>query len=251
LTILAVISMKGGVGKTSTTANLAAAIAQISGNNSVFALDLDPQNSLHLHFGIDTTEGVCRQSLKNAHWHEVAHPSQFGVTCLPYGIVHEPERQAFETLLEQHPSWVGEQLALAGYSDGVVLIDTPPGPTVYLRQTFACADIILIVVQADAASFLTIPAMESWLHEMAPMRPDLAQRIFYLPNQIDSNSPLRRDVMAILQQNLGQRLAPLGIHTDEAVGEALAFQQPVLQYDRYCQATHDFQHLANWLGTIP
>ena len=248
MTIIAIVSMKGGVGKTSTTANLSAALAQTGAQ--VVALDLDPQNSLHLHFGIsnDHPSGACQQSIKpHGNWAEIALPSQFGVHCIPYGVVSEEERIHFEALLDQQPHWVGQQLADAGLDQGVVLIDTPPGPTVYLRQAFACADLVLIVLLADAASFLTIPAMESWLHDMEQLRPDLPS--IYLLNQIDTASTLRRDVAEILRHNLGERLAPIGIHSDEAVGEALAFQQPVLEYDPHCQATHDLQRLAAWLSS--
>lgn len=240
--------MKGGVGKTSSTANLAAALAQANPGAPVYCLDLDPQNSLHLHFGVDTGDanGVCRQSLAGHNWRDITSSSHHGVNCLPYGPFSEPQRQSFEALLDQQPGFIGEQLRAAGLQDGITLIDTPPGPTVYLRQAFACADLVLIVLLADAASFLTIPSMETWLQEMAQLHPDLPS--IYILNQIDSASNLRRDVADILRHNLGERLAPVGIHSDEAVGEALAFQQPVLQYDPHCQATIDFQRLAAWLG---
>jgi cellulose synthase operon protein YhjQ len=252
LSIVAIVSMKGGVGKTSTTANLAAAIAESLGEGRVSALDLDPQNSLHLHFGLDTTGkgGICTESLQNGDWRNIALASAFGVTCLPYGMVSEPEREAFETLLDQQPDWIGTQLARAGFDgDGVVMIDTPPGPSVYLRQAFACADLVVIVLLADAGSFVTIPAMEAWVHDMVALRPDLAS--VYVLNQVDSASPLRRDVAEVLRSSLGARLAPIGIHCDEAVSEALAFQQPVLRYDPHGQATQDLYRLAEWLMVSP
>ncbi len=92
--------MKGGVGKTSTTANLAAALAPKFGAARVLALDLDPQNSLQLHFSLGAApqQGVCRQSLHERDWSDIAFASKFGGTCLPYGVVSEVERIAFETL---------------------------------------------------------------------------------------------------------------------------------------------------------
>lgn len=246
--LIAVVSMKGGVGKTSTTANLAAALAAKLGEGRVGVLDLDPQNSLHLHFGLDPAlkDGVCRQSLSAENWSKVAFSSKFGVLCLPYGVVGEPEREAFESLLEEQPDWIRAQLVRAGFDDDhVVLIDTPPGPSVYLRQAFACADVALIVLLADAGSYATIPAMETWIDEMSGQRPELAS--VYVLNQIDSTDILRRDVAEVLRQHLGGRVAPVYIHRDEAVSEALAFQQPVLSYDPHSQATHDIQRLAGWL----
>ncbi len=51
--IISLLNQKGGVGKTTTTVNLAAAIA--AAGNTVLVIDLDPQTHLGLHFGIDET----------------------------------------------------------------------------------------------------------------------------------------------------------------------------------------------------
>ncbi|MDD5332934.1 MAG: cellulose biosynthesis protein BcsQ [Rhodoferax sp.] len=245
MSVIAVVSMKGGVGKTSVTANLAAAMAARLGEGQVAALDLDPQNALHLHLGFEALqrEGVCRQSLQHRYWRDVAFTSPFGVSCLPYGSVSEGERGAFENLLASEPDWVQRQLAHAGLGDDhVVLIDLPPGPSVYLDQGFACADLVLVVLLADAGSYSTIIAMESWINEATLQRPGLES--VYLLNQVDEAVPLSRDLGAVLRRRLGARLLPIGIHRDEAVSEALAFLQPVLFYDPRCQASDDFQRLA-------
>lgn len=248
MSVIGVVSMKGGVGKTSTTANLAAAFANVLGPGRVSAVDLDPQSALQYHFGLDGSHssGVCAQSLTGDDWRGVASTSEFGVTCLPYGSVTEAEREDFETLLDQDPTWIGKQIQRAGLdNDAIVLIDSPPGPSVYLRQVFACADIVLIVLLADAASYASIPAMESWLVEMSHLYPHVSS--VYLINQIDRSEPLNRDVADMLRQQLKSKLAPIGIHADEAVKEALAFQQPVLIYDPHGQASHDIARLAKWL----
>ena len=248
MSIVGVVSMKGGVGKTSITANLAAAMATLLGAGRVSALDLDSQNSLHWHFGLEDTAsiGVCTQSLQRKDWAGVTFGSEFGVACLPYGTVSESSREAFETLLAAEPDWIGRQLKNSGLDDdAVILIDTPPGPSVYMKQVFACADLILIVLLADAGSYATIPAMESWLDDMLTRRPHL--RSTYVLNQVDRSEPLNRDVADMLRQRLGARLVPMGIHSDETVGEALAFQQPVLVYDPHGQASHDLAQLATWV----
>lgn len=248
MSIIGVVSMKGGVGKTSATANLAAAIATRLGSGRVSVVDLDPQNAMHWHFGVLGTQaaGVCEQSLRGDAWSDATLATEFGVACLPYGNVSEPDREAFEMLLADEPDWIGAQLRRAKLcNDAVVLIDTPPGPSVYLKQVFACADLVLIVLLADAGSYATIPAMESWLDEMSILHPQLG--CVYALNQVDRTDPLNRDVTEMLHQHLGVRLAPIRIHRDEAVGEALAFQQPVLVYDPNGQASHDFTRLATWV----
>jgi cellulose synthase operon protein YhjQ len=248
MSVVGVVSMKGGVGKTSVTANLAAAMTTKLGPGRVSVVDLDPQNALHWHFGIEDpqSEGVCVQSLQGANWSGVAINTEFNVNCLPYGGASEHDREAFESLLTSMPNWIGDQIKQTGFDeDGVVLIDTPPGSSVYLKQVFACADLILIVLLADAGSYGTIPAMETWLSEMSIVYPGL--RSVYVLNQVDRSESFNRDVADLLQLHLGARLAPIGIHCDEAVGEALAFQQPVLAYDPHGQASHDLARLATWM----
>ncbi|MBS3996550.1 MAG: cellulose synthase operon protein YhjQ [Hydrogenophaga sp.] len=247
MSVVGIVSMKGGVGKTSLTANIAMALATRLGPGRVSVVDLDPQNALHWHLGVNGTQAsVCKQTLRGDGWAGAAVASPFEVSCVPYGMVSESDREAFEAILVKSPGWLGKNLQQAGLGhDGVVLIDTPPGPSVYLKQVFACADLVLIVLLADAGSYATIPAMEAWLEDMAVLRPELNS--FYVLNQVDKTQVLNRDVTELLHQHLGERIAPVGIHQDEAVGEALAFRQPVLVYDPHGQASHDLARLANWL----
>jgi len=246
MSIIGIVSMKGGVGKTSTTANLAAALAAVLGPNRVSVIDLDPQDALHWHFGVDSKAGACKQAVRGGDWSGAIVESQYDVQCLPYGRASESEREAFEELLSQDAGWLGQQLEDAGLGDeGIVLVDVPPGPSVYLKQVFACADLILIVLLADAGSYATVPSMESWLKDMSVLRPELNS--FYVLNQVDRTQVLNRDVTELLQGHLGARIAPICIHHDEAVREALAFRQPVVAYAPHGQASKDIAQLAAWL----
>ncbi len=248
MSVIGVVSMKGGVGKTSVTANLAAALASKLGEGRVSLIDLDPQNGLQWHLGLNAQEeeGICEYSVDSPNLRRLLRPSEFGVACLTYGVGAESDREAFEALLEAEPAWLREQIKRAGLSrDAVVLIDTPPGASVYQKQVFSCADLLLIVVLADAGSYATIPAMETSLDEVSGVYPRLAS--VYLLNQVDRSESLNRDVADMLQGHLGKRLIPFGIHSDPAVSEALAFQQPVLIYDPHGQASHDIARLASWV----
>ena len=248
MSVIGVVSMKGGVGKTSVTANLAVALARTLGAGRVSAVDLDPQNALRFHLGLDFDDhsGVCIQSVEGRSWSEVAKPTEHGVLCLPYGEVTEEQRGEFEDSLDAHPSSIGDQIEDAGLNtNAIVLIDTPPGPSPYLRQTLACADLIIVVLLADAASYATVSTMESWLAEMQEQFPRTPH--LYLLNQIDRTDLLNKDVADVLHHRLQDKLIPMGVHLDESVREALAFQQPVMAYDPHGQASHDLARLAEYL----
>jgi cellulose synthase operon protein YhjQ len=248
MTVISVVSMKGGVGKTSITANLATALASKLSAERISAIDLDPQNALHWHFGFVQHElpGLCSATVLGGQLAEIGLVNHFGIGCMPYGVATEPERLEFESILKNHPDWLRLQIAKAfPRDDQIVLIDTPPGPSVYLSQAFACSDLVVIVLIADGASYATVPAMETFLEEMIPLNPYL--KTLYVINQLDESDQLGNDIFALLRHRLKDRISPLNISADEAVREALALQQSVLQYDPNGQANQDFLNLALWL----
>lgn len=247
MSVIGIVSMKGGVGKTSITANLATAMAKVLGPERVTVVDLDPQNALKLHLGleVDETPGLCTLA-QDGDWEAITQTSEYGVRCLPYGEATEPERIALEEQLHADNRWLGERIQVSGLDeDAIVLIDTPPGPSAYLRQVFACADLVVIVLLADAASYASVAAMESWIADMQAQYPQVPS--LYLLNQIDRTDLLNKDVADVLRQRLAGHMVPIGIHMDESVREALAFQQPVMAYAPHGQASHDLARLAEFL----
>ena len=64
MTVIAVISPKGGVGKTTVSANLAVSLA--AKGHPVRLVDMDPQNALRLHLGADPSD-------ENGHIHQTLH----------------------------------------------------------------------------------------------------------------------------------------------------------------------------------
>jgi cellulose biosynthesis protein BcsQ len=103
------------------------------------------------------------------------------------------------------------------------------------------------VVHADPASYATLPAMESILHQYCHQRTDFFGSA-YLMNNVVTSSPLARDVVRVIRSELGTRVIPSLIHQDEAVKEALAFDQLVLQYAPHSEAANDITHTAAWLS---
>lgn len=248
LTVLAVVSPKGGVGKTSVAANLAVALSQQG--RAVVLVDLDPQNSARLHFQWappDSWEGVVPQDLMRAPWADAMSPLQFGVRTLPYGVVAEEDRRHFERGLEADAGWLRSGLEAMGFAAGtLVIIDTPPGASVYMRQALTAADVSLVVMLPDAGSFATLPSMERWIEDYASPRPEF-QGAYYLVNRMNRARVLCRDVLAAASELLGDRLVPQQLHFDAAMEEALASQLPVACYAANSQAAQDIDQIAAWL----
>jgi cellulose synthase operon protein YhjQ len=250
MNVVPIVSAKGGVGKTTVTANLSVALVRRGWDVTV--VDLDPQNALRLHFGVDPVDprGLARETLAGRAWRGATLRSRSGVEVLPYGAVTELERLSFEQRQAADAQWFAEGLASVFPAPRrLFLVDTPPGPSLALRQVLGVARMALAVFHADAASYATIPAMQSLIAENTAANPAFEGAHFLL-NKTDATKRLSRDVSALLSRNLGTRLLSQVVHYDEAVSEALACQQVVRDYDPHARATLDIESLADWLDGV-
>lgn len=247
MTIIAVISPKGGVGKTTVSVNLACTLAQ--NGQSVRLVDLDPQNAMRLHLGADPgdSNGLIHQTLQQLNWGYAEYDSAYGVSFIPYGKASEVERITFESYLSRTPDWLRDNLSALGHDpEKLTIIDTPPGPSVYVQQVLSIANFVLVVMIPDAGSYATLNSIEGLLEYYCANRTDFYGS-YYVLNQFDAEHPLNRDIQNVMKGFLGDRLAPYPIHRDESLSEALAYQQPVRQYSPYSQAVDDMNQLSDWL----
>jgi cellulose synthase operon protein YhjQ len=177
--------------------------------------------------------------------------SPYGMRLLPYGSLAENDRREFERGLDRDPQWLQRSLRQMPTEPGTItLIDTPPGGSVYLQQALLAADLALMVLLPDAASFVTIASMERWLAEYCRTRAEFAGS-YYLVNRMNAARPLCRDVLAAMQRELGYRLAPSVLRFDAMIEEAMASQSPVSRYAPDSIAAQDAAQIADWLIALP
>lgn len=242
--IITVASAKGGVGKTTVTESLAVALLRQTGR-MVLALDLDPQNALALHMGLDPCElrGMSRATLAGGHWRDVCFECQPGLYVLPFGAVDEDDRTRLETDIAVQPDWLALHLQrLELPSDALVLLDTPPGPTTYGQQALSVAQWVVVVMLADAGSYATLPLMERLIQTYCVPRPDFMEAL-YLLNQVNSARQLSQDILRVMRETTGESFLGV-IHNDEAVAEALALGVSVLDHAPHSLAYQDIMACA-------
>ncbi|MBN8597491.1 MAG: ParA family protein [Planctomycetes bacterium] len=144
---IALMNQKGGVGKTTTTINLAAAIAQAGYRTLV--IDLDPQAHATLGLGIDGAEGRSIYDLIHDATDAVASAREVSPNLLAIAshtdlAATETELAAAEDRLERMKRVIA---AFAGRVD-YVLIDCPPSLGLLTLNALAAADEVLIPMQA-------------------------------------------------------------------------------------------------------
>lgn len=244
--VLAVISAKGGVGKTTLSAALASTV-RLPGGRTV-AIDLDPQNALRHHLAVSPdTAGMGNASLTGESWSSLLLPGSADTCVLPYGSLEQDERRALELFLENDPRWLVRQIARMGLgSQDVVVLDVPCGDARMLEQALNVATQILVVVTADAACYLTLDRLEDLL---APtLSSEQPPACGFVLNQFEASRAFSRDMAEVTARRLGDRLLGV-IHKDYALGEALAYGHNPLQAPGAAQGVQDLLALSDALLT--
>jgi len=240
LSILAVTGVKGGAGCTAVVAGLAGAWSRQK--KAVLALDLCRQNLLRLHFGMDWHErdGWHARLVAGRDWSGAAWRTPDGLGFVPHGSL----RDGTVAAVLNDPHWLADELAgLALPSDCRLLLDTPLSGR-ERDQALVAASQVLVVLPPEPLSCGLVEPVEAELstHGVGP------EKLLYVLNRFDPTRQLDRDVELLLREMLGARLAPLPVHRDEAVREALAMQQQLVDYAPHSQACDDFNQLATWLS---
>lgn len=241
--------MKGGVGKTTLTANLAESFA-VRARARVAVIDMDPQNGLIWHFTGKggwpwLSQAMIHDGTLGSGWED----PDSGLSVFPFGVPSEAQRVEVEHFLEQHPDWLGQQLRSAPFADqDLIVIDTPPGHSVYQRQVLACADQILMVLNPDMASLATVGEMETALELATSHQPEAANH--YLLNNVEAGQPITENIRQLLTARFGPRVLPMVVHSDDSLSEALAFHHPLRQYDAHCDALTDIDNLSSHLAEL-
>jgi len=236
--VIAVLSLKGGVGKTTISAALSGALAQ---QGQAYAIDLDPQNALHHHLAAVVEDGEEARGLTDQDWHSALCDGAAGTHVLPYGVLSNAKRRTLEQRLESESNWLSRQLiGMKLDRTDVVILDTPPGPTPYMEQALAVADQVIVVITADAGSFLTLDQLDRQFSGI--------EHYSFIVNQFDASRTFCQDMLEVLKRRLGDKLIGV-VPFDHAISEGLAFGSVPLLTDDALPARQAILTIADVLKT--
>jgi cellulose synthase operon protein YhjQ len=224
--LIIISSPKGGVGKTTLTAHVAAILAERGAQ--VLAIDLDPQNSLRLHLGLPmrSEPGYVNALDRQPRWQTSVVDTPAGVHLLPYGG-SEPRRvlevdQAVFNTPELITAPVREMLSDPAL---FVIVDTSPGSSPALAALMTLVDLMVVVLIADGASAALIPPILSGqVYGRGTISARSLDRMAVLLNQVDLDVPVSAAVLESARNAFGPRL--LGaVCWDSELAEALVHQR--------------------------
>ncbi len=246
-TTIAVVSLAGGTGRSTIAANLAATLGQ--NGRAVVAADLDPQNALGLHFGLEGGESFGLFSANLAPQEVALWLARFrsAAAVLPFGPLTGAQIAGLEAASAREPQWLQKRLAAFVPNETEFLVlDTPARASPWLKQALTLADTVLVVLGPDAAGYATLPATEALLDEWVPGGQG-RRRARYLVNKFDARRALDRDVLSSLRGVIPERTFARAIHADEVVSESLARRRLVVREGPESQVVAELSALAEWV----
>lgn len=227
--LIAFVSPKGGVGKTTLTAHVGAVL--VRRGYQVLALDLDPQNALRLHLGLPIREegGFMAELEGGGAWRGAVRDTPSGVRLLPHGMLEPlPTLQLGVALLQDPEMLAAPVREMLTEPDLVVLADCPPGPSAALGALTPLISLMVVVLLADAGSASLLPSIVSnRFLGRGTLAGRAGDRACVVLNGVDRGAPLGAAVLDCAINALGSRL--LGaVARDEALAEALADKRLLL-----------------------
>ena len=247
--IFCVANQKGGVGKTTTTVNLAAGLARLG--RRVLLVDLDPQGNATMGSGIDKRSldaTVYDVLLESATVAEVRQPSPKG----GYDVVGANRELAGAEVelvgVERRDRRLRQALLQVAADYDFVLIDCPPSLSLLTLNGLACAHGVIVPMQCEYFALEGLSDLVNTIKQVhANINPEL-EVIGILRVMFDARITLQAQVSEQLKAHFGDRVFDTVVPRNVRLAEAPSYGVPGVVFDPASKGALAFVEFARELA---
>ena len=244
--VVAVCNQKGGVGKTTTTINLGAALAEFG--RRVLLVDFDPQGALSVGLGIQPHEleatiynllmergaraedVVIKTSVADMH----LLPSNIDLSGAEVQLVHE----------------VGREFVLAGVLEpllpeyDIVLIDCQPSLGLLTVNALACADGVLVPLECEYFAMRGVALLMETIDKVSSRLNHSLVMDGLLATMFDSRTLHSREVLQGVVEGFGDKVFHTVISRTVRFPDATVAGEPITSFDPASMGANSYRELA-------
>ena len=240
--VYAFANQKGGVAKTTTTLNLAVALAE-SGHR-VLAIDLDPQGNLTMSQGIDPDKVEKSMFDVLVHRTPITEIIQEREIDIAVGSIDLAGAEiAMSTQIGRERS-LEKAIEEVGDDYDFVCIDTPPSLGLLTVNALTAADKVIVPVQCEYLSMRGLVQLQNTLQMIRENLNPGVEIEGILPTMLDSRTVHAKEAVEILEENFGDLVFKSRIRKAIKFAEAPVRGASVLKYDPTSNAAESYRELA-------
>jgi chromosome partitioning protein len=248
MTIVTVFNQKGGVGKTTTALNLAAALTRRE--RTPYVIDLDPQAQLSAITGVSANSGddtVLSLFQRNRPLRELIRHAQSGVGVIPAHMelskVDSLYGKGYDVVNRLNSSLHAEKLTEDSHP---LLIDCSPLISVLSLNAIFASHCIIVPISADYLSAKGAVQITKTLNALEPV---LKRRINrrYLLTRFDSRRRMAWDVLRSVEAQFGSEVCHARIAENVSLAESPAYNKTVFEHAPNSRGANDYNELLDEL----
>jgi chromosome partitioning protein len=240
--VIAFANQKGGVAKTTTTLNLAAAFAEKG--HRVLCIDMDPQGNLTMSQGIDPDSlemSMYDVLVHHTSMREVIRRREVDVACASIDLAGA--EIAMSTQIGRERSL---EKAIRQIEDDYdfICIDTPPSLGLLTINALTAADKVIVPVQCE---YLSMRGLIQLQNTLSMIRENLNPNVEIegiLPTLVDTRTVHAKEAIELLEENFGDQVFAARITKTVRFAEAPVKGMSVLKYDPDGKAAYAYRQLA-------
>ena len=242
--VIAVTNQKGGVGKTTTSINVAYFLSKMGKRTLI--IDFDPQGNATSGLGIDKQElgaTMTEVIMRQIRLAKVVLPTEYKDLYLAPSTSHLANTEV--ELAQADGRFARLREALNGVIDyDFIIIDSPPSLSLLTVNGLVAADYVLLPVQAE---FYALEGLGQLLESMKLIRKGLnpsLKLLGVLPTMMDSRTTLSSQVYDEIKKYFPDKIFKTTIPRNIRLAEAPSHGAPVGVYDRFSKGSRAYKALA-------